>query len=442
MAKKADKIGSLKKARAALDLRHKRNSTDASPHYLTFRHPHNLFEIDYPAHWLIQQESDGSVEFFVTSAGKKVGLMLFRTPLSLDTALIEQSGKWEELATVMFAKVQSTNVRADPTIIYSNFKADRPEPDQAGQRWFVLGADLILGISSSCPVDQKETYLPFFERMLSSLRVRREDELLATRIITRIQKALADQLPNSKVEVKGLNIVTDRFELSIGNLLTQVKREPSMLNEIVDHFIQGTVGLSKSEEVLGQESWEAAKSRIQPLLKPDKYIQEVNHKTNRSNSSEAGSPFLISAPWLADLRICFALDNKDTFRFINSLDLERWGVSLETLLQVSTENLAAYPEPDLHVVKPNEAMPGIAALQPSGGASSSYLLHPKLFQIASKKLGRSVVAAIPSRDALMLFEYGDNREILQNAVARDFETTNHPVSDRLFRVTPDGIALL
>jgi len=362
--------------------------------------------------------------------------------LSLDTALIEQSGKWEELATVMFAKVQSTNVRADPTIIYSNFKADRPEPDQAGQRWFVLGADLILGISSSCPVDQKETYLPFFERMLSSLRVRREDELLATRIITRIQKALADQLPNSKVEVKGLSIVTDRFELSIGNLLTQVKREPSMLNEIVDHFIQGTVGLSKADEELGQESWEAAKSRIQPLLKPDKYIQEVNHKTTRSNSSEADSPFLISAPWLADLRICFALDNQDTFRFINSLDLERWGVSLETLLQISTENLAAYPEPELHVVKPNEAMPGIAALQPSGGASSSYLLHPKLFQIAAKHLGRNLVAAIPSRDALMLFEYRDNRDTLQNAVARDFETTNHPVSDRLFRVTPDGIALL
>ena len=442
MAKKADKIGSLKKARAALDLRHKRNSTDASPHYLTFRHPHNLFEIDYPAHWLVQQEPDGSVEFSVTNAGKKVGLMLFRTPLSLDTALIEQSGKWEELATIMFAKVQSTNVRADPTIIYSNFKADRPEPDQAGQRWFVLGADLILGISSNCSIDQKETYSPFFERMLSSLRVRREDELLATRLITRIQKALADQLPNSKVQVKGLNIVTDRFELSIGNLLTQVKREPSMLNEIVDHFIQGTVGLSNADEELGQESWEAAKSRIQPLLKPDKYIQEVNHRTSQHNSSEAGSPFLISAPWLADLRICFALDNQDTFRFINSLDLERWGVSLETLLQISTENLAAYPEPELHVVKPNESMPGIAALQPSGGASSSYLLHPRLFQIAAKHLGRSIVAAVPSRDALMLFEYRDDRGTLQNAVAHDFETTNHPVSDRLFRVTPDGIALL
>ncbi len=442
MAKKADKIGSLKKARAALDLRRKHNSTDASPHYLTFQHPQNLFEIDYPAHWLVQQESDGSVEFSVPNTDGWVGLMIFRTPLTLDTTIIEQSGKWEELATAMFAKVDSTNVRTDPTIIYNNFTADRPEPEQAGQRWYVLGADLILGISSSCSIDQKETYLPLFERMLSSLRVCREDELLATRIIKRIQNALVAQLPNRTIEVKGLKVVADNFELSLDNLLSQVKRDPAMLDEIVDHFIQGTIGLSQSNEELGQESWESVRYRIQPLLKPGKYIQEVNQKTNRHKDSKNGSAFLISAPWLADLRICFALDNKDTFRFINSMDLERWGVSLETLMRISTENLAAYPDPQLHVMKLSDDMPGIAALQPSGGAPSSYLLHPKLFQIAATHLGRDIVAAVPSRDALMLFEYRNEPETLQRAVAHDFDTTNHPISERLFRVTPDGIALL
>ena len=439
---KKDKIGSLKKARATLDLRHKSNSTDTSPHYLTFKHPDNLFEIDYPAHWRVGQEADGAVEFSAPNTEGYVGLMLFRTPISIDTTIIEQSGKWMEIATAMFVQVESTNVRTDPTIIYNNFTADRPEPDQAGQRWFVLCADLILGISSSCSVKLKETYAPFVERMLSSLRVRREDELMAARIMSRVHRALVAQLPNSKIEVKGLKIVTDKFELSIGNLLSQVKRNPTMLDEIVDQFIQGTVGLAKGEEEVGQESWAAVRDRIQPMLKPDKYIQAVNQKTNRHKDSKDGSAFLISAPWLADLRICFALDNKDTFRFINSLDMERWGVSLETLMQVSTENLAAYPEPELLVMKLTDEMPGIGALQPNGGASSSYLLHPKLFHIASKQLGRDIVAAVPSRDALMLFEYRNEREPLQIAVGHDFATTNHPISDRLFRVTPDGIALL
>ena len=439
MTKKDDKLGSLKKARAALDLRHKRNSTDSSPHYLTFRHPQNLFEIDYPAHWKIEQEADGAVEFVADNPDAYIGLMLFRTPISIDTAIIEQSGKWEQIATAMFAKVESTNVRSDPTIIYSNFTADRPEPDQAGQRWFVLCSDLIIGISSTCPVQLSETYVPLIERMLSSLRVHRDDELLAARILARVHAALKAQMPNGKVEVKGLNIVTDKFELSIGNIISQVKRNPAQLDEIVDHFIQGTLGLSQTDEQLGQETWESVRARIQPLLKPDKYIQEVNQKTNRNKE---GSAFLVSAPWLADLRICFALDNKDTFRFINSLDMQRWNVSLETLMQVSSDNLSAYPDPDLHVMKPNESLPGIAALIPSGGAASSYLLHPKLFHIAAQHLGREIVAAVPSRDALMLFEYRNEKETLQNAVAHDFATTNHPISDRLFRVTPDGIALL
>lgn len=439
MKKKDYKIGSLKKVRAALDLRRKHNSTDSSPHYLTFRHPHNLFEIDYPAHWKVEQEADGAVEFVAATTDAHVGLILFRTPISIDTTIIEQSGKWEQVATAMFAKVESTNVRADPTIIYSNFTADRPEADQAGQRWFVICSDLILGISSSCPVHLKETYVPFFERMLSSLRVRRDDELLAARILTRVHGALKAQMPNGKIEIKGLNIVTDKFQLSIGNLLSQVKRNPAQLDEIVDHFIQGTVGLSQADEELGQESWEAVRGRIQPMLKPDKYIQEVNQKTNRNTKDSA---FLISAPWLADLRICFALDNKDTFRFINSLDMQRWNVSLEMLMQVSTENLAAYPDPELHVVKPNETLQGIAALIPGGGAASSYMLHPNLFHIAAKHLGRDIVAAVPSRDALMLFENRNEKDTLQNAVANDFSTTNHPISDRLFRVTPDGIALL
>ncbi|MFN7334000.1 MAG: hypothetical protein ACK5TC_02975, partial [bacterium] len=86
--------------------------------------------------------------------------------------------------------------------------------------------------------------------------------------------------------------------------------------------------------------------------------------------------------------------------------------------------------------------PAVGSLQHHGGAASSYLLHPRLYAIASQQLGRSIVAAVPSRDALMMFEYRDNRSMLQHAVERDYSTTNHPVSDRLFRITPDGVALL
>ncbi|XZE22412.1 DUF1444 family protein [Pirellulaceae bacterium SH449] len=442
MNKKQDRIKSLKNARKALDRRRKHNSTDAAPIYITYRHPDNLFAIDYPAHWKIEKTDDGSVEFSATETDDWAGIMLFRIPMPIEAEQIEKTGRFKQIAAAMFAKVNSNNVRSDPTIIYNNYTADRPEENQAGQRWFVLAADLMLGISTSCSVEKKEVYIPLFERMLSSLRINRDDELLASRILTRVLRAITAALPDAKVQNDGLTIKTDKFEVSIENLMAQVKRNPIRLDEIVDQFIRGTLGLSRHQETLGQESWDEVRGRIQPMLKSDKYIQEANERTTRKGQDSDSSSFLVSLPWLADLRICFALDDKATFRFINSYDIQRWNVSLETIAQVALENLEALPEPKLLVMKIDENEPAVGGLQPSAGAVSSYLLHPKLHKIVSSQMEGEIAAAVPSRDALILFEYRGQRAALLKAVSHDFSTTNHPVSDRLFRVTPDGIALL
>ncbi|MEQ1825252.1 MAG: hypothetical protein ABL921_04875 [Pirellula sp.] len=438
-----NQMESLKREQAEWEQDQKQKSSNDCPFYVSFEHRNNYYVIDYPAHWIVKQEGDGAVEISDSDRPQSVGILLFRVPLQIDTALIEKSGRWQELATTLFSQVGSTEVRHDPTIVYSNFTAERPEPNQAGQRWFVLVADLILCISTDLPPSMRETIQPIFERMLSSLRVYRDDEHLAVRILQRAEAKLRQEMPDAKIEVHGLTIKTENYELSIGNLLNEVKRNPSQLDEMVDKFVQGTIGIAQNDERLGQESWSASRDRIQPLLKPDKYIQEVNHRTVQRNGTEQlASTFLVSVPWLTDLRICFAIDNQDTFRFVNSVDLLRWDVSLETLLEVAIKNLASGPNPELLVMRISDDLPAVGALQPQHGASSSYLLHPRLFETVSMQLGKNIVAAVPSRDALMLFEYRGDKEPLQQAVRQDFATTNHPVSDRLFRVTPDGIALL
>ncbi len=429
-----------------MDKRRQDSSTDSAPIYLTYVHPDNLFVIDYPAHWKVAKDNDGSVEFTSPNTKSWGGMMLFRVALPIDIEQIEKTGQFRQLAVAMFAKVNSTNVRSDPTILYDNYTADRPaesgtEPGQAGQRWFVMAADLMLGISTRCSVENRETFISLFERMLSSLRIKRDDELLATRIITRIHGAIVAALPDAKITIEGSTIKTDKFEISVGNLLAQVKRNPAKFDEIVDQFIQGTIGLSRTDEVLGQELWDEVRSRIHPLLKSDKYIQEANARTLHRDQASDDSAFLISAPWLADLRICFALDNKDTFRFISNYDMQRWNVSLETLAQVAIDNLEALPEPELLTMS-NDGGLSVGVIQPHAGAASSYLLHPKLHEIASRQLNGELAAAIPARDALVLFEYRGQRAALLEAVAHDFATTSHPISDRLFQITPDGIALL
>ncbi len=416
-------------------------STDQTPYYVLFQHPNKLFEIDYPEHWVVDIDKDGTVQFAYPDFSRGVGIIFFRTPVQFDTSIIKESGKWEQIATAMMAQVDSTSLRPDPTILYPNYTADRPESDQAGQRWFVLAADIILAISTSLPENEAEQMRPVFERMLSSLRVKREDIHLAVKIMQATDEKLKELLPEVSFRIDNLKFVSDRFEVSVGNLFTQVKNRPDQLTLLVTEFVEGIRSSVRSEEPLGDETWASVSKRILPLIKSDKYVQDVNEmmRLKRDGDNKAA---LVSAPWLADLHICYALDDNRSFRFVNKNDIDRWEVDPETLHNLSIENLSQLPKPDLLVSPDLAGIPKIGVLQPSSGSASAYLLHPQMYEFVAEQIGLKLLAAIPSRDVLMLFaDVGQLQELLP-LVHKDFSTSDHPISDRVFQLTPDGVALV
>jgi hypothetical protein len=65
-----------------------------------------------------------------------------------------------------------------------------------------------------------------------------------------------------------------------------------------------------------------------------------------------------------------------------------------------------------------------------------------LYERFAGRLGGPFIAAIPSRDALILIpNHRELRRSFQQTVREDFETTDYPITDRLFLVTPDGATL-
>jgi hypothetical protein len=69
-------------------------------------------------------------------------------------------------------------------------------------------------------------------------------------------------------------------------------------------------------------------------------------------------------------------------------------------------------------------------------------LSPNLYEHLRAKFDQTVLAAIPCRDALMLFsEQVMSRSELLSAVAADFKDSDRSISDRLFQLTPDGVEL-
>jgi uncharacterized protein YtpQ (UPF0354 family) len=73
---------------------------------------------------------------------------------------------------------------------------------------------------------------------------------------------------------------------------------------------------------------------------------------------------------------------------------------------------------------------------------ASRLLHPGLYELFAESLGGPFIAAIPCRDALIVFP--NNKELrraVQELVRKDYESSDYPITDRLFLVTPDGTTL-
>jgi uncharacterized protein YtpQ (UPF0354 family) len=407
--------------------------------YISFTHPQNWFSIDFPEGWNHQSDEDHAVQF-THPEWDSAALMLFRVPIGMDTALLEQSGKLEQIVQAMFAQVGSTNIRPDPTIIYTNFTADRTEEGIVGQRWFVVVADLMLGISMTIPEAQTAVLQPVFERMLSSFRVDRAQEHLAVRIMHSVYDQLSRSLPHVSFETKGLQLITDNFEVSIGNLLAQVSRKPESMDTQVAGFVQGIVNTFQQHSELGKESWATVQSNIVPLIKPDKYVQDVNQMMlmKRDGDDKFG---IAHTRWLVDLCVCYAIDAERTFRFVNESDLKRWGVTVDKLHRIAIKNLIGFPKPRFMLAPQMPGASKFGVLEASVGTCSSYVLHPRLYQWISPVLGNKILAAIPSRDAMMLFkDEGQARQLLP-VVERDFKSQQHAVSDRLFRVTPDGITL-
>ena len=73
---------------------------------------------------------------------------------------------------------------------------------------------------------------------------------------------------------------------------------------------------------------------------------------------------------------------------------------------------------------------------------ASRLLLPTLYQRFSVLMNGPFIAAIPSRDALILIPNDiEMRRRFQQIVRQDYKDSSYAITDRLFLVTRDGITL-
>ena len=230
--------------------------------------------------------------------------------------------------------------------------------------------------------------------LLTTLEITRDEELALRKLTNEVLTLLRQRHPEHDFEHDEKGIRGRNRVVFLSNLHREVRAAPARRDQIIEHFVQS---LGQSMDLtLGQETWEDAQTRLLPLLKPRAYLD--SDSANRSS---------LVNEWLANVIICYALRSKDIFRFVTTVDGDRWQMDLEAVHQVALENLCRLNWPTKMEGARQRDGGRVIVIATSDSMASSRLLHPDLHRLFSGPLGSPFRAGIPDRDTLVV--YSDRR---------------------------------
>ena len=391
-----------------------------------FVHPHSVYKLEYPAHWDQVIQKDGESCGFGPHERDDVGLWISVMPMSVDTDRLK-----EELPKLMqqtLEKTEATNLRLDPTLRHYGLVADMTKEGEGGNYWIVAGGDIILFASTQVPVGERNEWNPPFQKLMASLQITRDAEMLVRKVANEVLRQLKEKHPEQEYEFDADKIRGKHQVVYLSNLVREVRAEPERRDKIIKHFVD-TLSQPAAAE-FGSEVWDEVRGSIIPILKPRDYIKKEGPTTH----------FLITE-WLADVIICYAIRSKNMFRFVTGWDVNRWGLTDDQLREQALANLVALPWPKQLVGSRGKNDGRIIIVDTDDNLASSRLLHPELHKMFSGPLGSPFLAGIPCRDRLVLYS---NRREMKQRIARklkkDHNASAYSITPHPFLVTRDGIA--
>jgi len=352
-----------------------------------------------------------------------VGLWITILPLSIDAGRLDV-----DLQKVFEQAIaeKGNNIRLDTTLQHLGFKADATGQGDAGRFWIITGGDLVLFASSQVPATEPEIWNPQFDRLMASLEITRDREVLLQRTADDLQKRLRELHPDQDYRIEGDAIRGRSQRISLAGVYNEVAASPLKRKQIVERFVEG---LSSMAAAPGQEQLEHVRENIMPLFKPAAYLK----------AGIAGR--LAVTPWMADVIICYAIRSAKAMRLLTDWDLQRWNITQDALHGLAIENLSRMPWPE-RLDGARQAGGRVIIVASHDNLDASRLLHPELHRLFSKPLGRSFYAGIPNRDTLVVFSRG-NLALFNHVVGqlrRDHDLSSNPITPQPFLVSADGIA--
>lgn len=223
----------------------------------------------------------------------------------------------------------------------------------------------------------------------------------------------------------------DRYEVDmpqgarsvyVGNVKRNFERDKDAA--AIGRFVDRILAIQPQESL---PNWAEAKRHLFPLLESSEV--EVGKETITRSKSDR-----------TKIMLAFHVEGSGEIRFVQSFDLERWGVSSAVAWQTAFDQL-------------NErAMKTEVTLLDAGGVSlalisaeepykASLLLASNLRKRVPPSLGWPLVAVAPARDFVYLLSKAElqNAPGLGTVVVREFKQSGYPISTEVWELSDSGI---
>ncbi len=392
----------------------------------TFVHPHEVYRLEYPAHWDRVIEKEGESCGFGPHDRDDVGLWISILPMSVDTEKMTED--LPKLMQQSLERTEATNLRRDESLKDFGLIADMTKEDQGGNYWIVAGGDVVLFASTQVPPAERGIWNPYFYKLMSTLQITRDEQLQMRKIANEVLLRLRDKHPEQEFEFDGDKIRGKNQVVYLSNMFREILASPSRQDSIIKRFVS-TLSLPTTTDI-GNEEWPDVQHCIVPMLKPKDYINPSGPTQN-----------LLKNEWLADVLITYVISRDKIFRFVTPWDLNRWGITAEALHEQAIANLAKLPWPK-KLVGAGGNDGHVIIVDTNDSLASSRLLHPDLHELFSGPLGSPFWAGIPCRNTLVL--YSDRhllRKRIPGRLRKDHKASAYPITAQPFLVTRDGIAI-
>ncbi len=219
-----------------------------------------------------------------------------------------------------------------------------------------------------------------------------------------------------------LRVGAKDLQLNLANIYAAYQQNPAELAAVVSTLERSLRSYDSARQIT---SFAELRERVYPMLKPLTLLATVRDRK---------LPMLIYRPFLADLMICYVIDEPGSVAYINEQHIERWQIGEHELHEQAIANLRRRTDERGTFTIAGEGAQRLIVANTQDGFDATRLLLVPLLATWRPQFPGSMVIGIPNRDFLIAFSDTDSTILSNVAQQVQFDATEREngLTDQLF----------